>query len=943
MKSSRGGQGLFRVNAVTAGCLVLVAASSAAFAQTQPAQQLETVVVTGIRKGIEDAISAKKSRDTIVEAISAEDIGKLPDPSVADSLARLPGVAAQRNRGSGKAQQISVRGMSPDFNGGLLNGREVASSGDSRGVDFDLYPGELLSQVLVYKTPHAALVGQGLSSTIDLRTLRPLDFRKMTAAVNYREQRTGIENGVPNGEGTGDRKSFSYVDQFFDRKVGVALGFARFTEQGASQPKINTWGGWSPEVPFDHDNNPATADRMVKVPGGFGRDTEYTNQTRDGAMGVLQFRPVKEFETVVDFFYSRGRQAFFKKGIEGFVGGSSDPHNYRGAPRLTAATVDANGFATSGTVNNFKGVVRNHNEGTDDKLNAVGLNARWKGDGFTLYGDVAESKVTKVGSRYETTAGVPGDGKLNPAALDTISWTGFTGSNHADLQFKPGRNYSDPNVARLTDVMGWGGGPASPQAGYVAAPRIGDHIRSVRLGNEINVNWFNTVNSVEIGVSAVTRDKTASTEEGFLVLRGATDPYAAVTAPGAGVTTAGGIPVMTWDPRGSLGTVYALRPNTYGAVINRTWGVKEEVTTAFVKANLDTEWFGLPVSGNAGVQLVDTDQTSVGFVNDSGRCLGATAQTCQSVSGGKSYTDFLPSLNLNMDLGGDRVLRFGLGRVLARPKMSEMRANIDAPGVDNSQPIKVLRSSGGNPELEPFRANAIDLSLEQYFGSKGYVSAAVFNKQLSSYVVRLGRQFDFTNFLTPNTVLPPVSAQVPNPRVGILSQPLNGNGGSIRGIELAVNVPLGMVWKPLEGFGVMLNHSNTRSAIDLPCSGIGNCDGSIVTVPLPGLSRKVNNARIYFERWGFQVAFAARQRSDFLGEVSDYKDDKEYTFIKGETVADFQIGYEVSQGWLKGLSVLFQANNVNNAKFQQYTTDRNNPTRKETYGKTYLMGINYKL
>jgi iron complex outermembrane receptor protein len=175
-----------QVGTLTAVAGAVLVLSAQAQAQTQ------TVTVTGIRSAIESAISAKKSADNIVEAISAEDIGKLPDATVAESVARLPGVTAQRNKITGRASSISVRGMSPDFNGATLNGREQASTGDSRGVEFDQFPAELLSQVLIYKTPDAGLVGQGLSSTIDLRTVRPLDFPKRAVAVSYREQKTGI-------------------------------------------------------------------------------------------------------------------------------------------------------------------------------------------------------------------------------------------------------------------------------------------------------------------------------------------------------------------------------------------------------------------------------------------------------------------------------------------------------------------------------------------------------------------------------------------------------------------------------------------------------------------------------------------------------------------------------------------------------------------------------
>lgn len=141
---------------------------------TTAATNLDTVQVTGIRRGIENAIAVKQDATSVVEAISAEDIGKLPDVSIAESISRLPGLAAQRV--AGRAQVISVRGLSPDFATTLLNGREVVSTGDNRGVEFDQYPSELVNGVTVYKTPDAALVGQGLSGTIDMQTARPLSL-----------------------------------------------------------------------------------------------------------------------------------------------------------------------------------------------------------------------------------------------------------------------------------------------------------------------------------------------------------------------------------------------------------------------------------------------------------------------------------------------------------------------------------------------------------------------------------------------------------------------------------------------------------------------------------------------------------------------------------------------------------------------------------------------
>ncbi|MFM8589294.1 MAG: TonB-dependent receptor plug domain-containing protein, partial [Limnohabitans sp.] len=402
----------FRVRPVAAGCAVLLIATGAAQAQ----QASDTVVVTGIRASIENAIATKRNADGIVEAISAEDIGKLPDATVADSISRLPGVTAQRNKSTGRAQSISVRGMSPDFNGALLNGREQASTGDSRGVEFDQFPAELLGSIVIHKTPEASLVGQGLSSTIDLRTLRPRDFNTRTLAVNVRKQRSGIDSGA--GEGSGNRQSFSYVDQFADRTIGVSLGFTKLKDSGAEQLKFNSWGGWTPEV--DAKLNPSLAG--VKGIGGFGADTEQSALSREGMMAVLQFKPNRNFESTLDVFKSKGSFGLKKTGLEGAIVGSAGMYDPNA---VVSNAVVANGFITDGKFSNYRGVVRNHLEAGDDKLDSFGWNTKFKMGDWTATGDIASSKVSRVSSRYETTAGLAG----NSASQDTMTYSGFNGSN----------------------------------------------------------------------------------------------------------------------------------------------------------------------------------------------------------------------------------------------------------------------------------------------------------------------------------------------------------------------------------------------------------------------------------------------------------------------------------------------------------------------------------
>jgi len=153
----------------------------------QPNQQQQgAIVVTGIRRSLQDSIQIKRNSASVVEAVSAEEIGKLPDVSIAESIARLPGIAAQRV--GGRAEIVSIRGFSPDFTTVLLNGRQQASSGFNRAVEFDQYPSELLSSVVVYKSPDASISGMGLAGTVDLRTIRPLEYGKRAISLNIRGQ-----------------------------------------------------------------------------------------------------------------------------------------------------------------------------------------------------------------------------------------------------------------------------------------------------------------------------------------------------------------------------------------------------------------------------------------------------------------------------------------------------------------------------------------------------------------------------------------------------------------------------------------------------------------------------------------------------------------------------------------------------------------------------------
>ena len=526
--------------------------------------------MSGIRRGIEAAISIKKNSSSIVEAISAEDIGKLPDSSVAESISRLPGVTAQRSRDSGKAADISVRGLSPSFNGNLLNGREQASTGNARSPEFDLFPAELIGSAMIYKTPDATVIGQGLASTIDLRTVQPLDFPKRVVSAGIRKERTGVRSGSP--EGTGDRYTFSYVDQFADRTIGVALGFTSFKENGGGQQKFE--GGGTSVVKFNGAD--------VTVPGGFKADTETAKSNRDGVSATLQYRPNRDFKTSVDMFYSAGKSSLKKTGLEGSIAGSWGGYDPVGA--MTSATV-ANGIATSGTFSGFKGDVRNHIEAGDDKLKSIGWNTQWKINEWTTTADLSHSQANKKFSRYETTAGQAGN--TPESQVGSISWTGFDGKDLSAMKLTSSFDFSNRATTLLTDTDGWGGGVNSPQAGYVALPVLDDKVDAIRLTARRELN-FGPVSAAQFGVNYTKRNKVRSGDEGRLVVKGA-NGYATAPVPGTATATAGttGIPIVSFDPTGSLGSIYDLVRWVDSGTLAKDWSVTEKVSTVYAMGELD--------------------------------------------------------------------------------------------------------------------------------------------------------------------------------------------------------------------------------------------------------------------------------------------------------------------------------------------------------------------
>ncbi len=853
----------------------------------EEAQKVDTVIVTGIRRGIEDAISVKQGSNSIVEAISAEDIGKLPDNSIAESIARLPGLAAQRV--AGRAQTISIRGLSGDFAGTILNGREQVSTGDNRAVEFDQYPSELLSAVVIYKTPDATLIGQGLSGTIDLQTVRPLAFGKRAVAVNLRGEKNSLGKLNADSKDQGSRFSVSYIDQSADRKVGWALGYARLE----SPSQVQRWEAWG--YP-DSQGKPGVPNGTLLL-GGSKQFADSTKGTRDGFMGVLEWKPSADYSMLLDVYYSKFDQKTVLRGYEAGL--------EWGGGTLSNPTVSG-GLVTAGTWASIKPVLRNDQNKRDDDITALGWNNKFNlGNGWTAVGDLSYSKANRDESILETYAGT----------INTRDTVRFTTDGDGRPLFTYGLNYADPNTIKLLDSGGWG------QDGYIKYPKVTDELKSMRLSAKKDLDGF--FSGMEFGVNYAQREKSRFVDEYFLTLKtpNTTVPNGLLLAP-TSLSFIGVPGVLSYDVQGALNTLYNLRSNINNRdIINKDWLVEEKVTTAFAKFDIDTEWGGVPVRGNVGLQAVHTDQSSTASaVNNSGPTFLRVRYT-----DGTKYTDYLPSLNLAFSLPYEQTVRLGIAKTLARARLDQLRASNNF-SIDVAK--RLYSGDGGNPRLEPFRANAIDVSWEKYFGNRAYIGVAGFYKNLLNFIYQDKIAKDFTGYPN-NTAITVVS------NIGEFSTPINGTGGNIKGFEYSASLPLNLMLPSLDGFGVVASHSDTKSGIK-PNGPNGG------TQPLPGLSRRVTNLTAYYEKYGFQARVSQRERSDFVGEVTGFGADREFRFIKGEKVIDFQLGYAFESGSLKGLSILFQVNNANNEPYRTYDGVPIKPNQYTVYGRTTLLGVNYK-
>ena len=900
LRTSIGGRGVSAIAlAISAFALPTVALAQDAAPAEDAAADDQAIVVTGFRASLQNAVNVKKRAETIVESVSAEDIGKLPDASIGESIARLPGLTSQRL--AGRANSVAIRGLGPDLSSTTMNGRPQTSTGEQRNVEFDQFPSETVSRIDVYKTPMASLVHQGLVGTVDIRTIRPLEIRDRVLSFGARG--TYLDSGKVNAESRdkGFRVTGTYADKFINDTVGLALS-AAYTDDPYQSEEFEAWG-----------YNGIGQNFAVAGIKPFGVSSRVK---RAAFQGTLQVKATDNLTLTADAFYSHFTDKQIKRGIEfplaAGLGWS--------AVTLTPTGTTGN-LITSGTFGNIGAVVNNHGYERNSDIFSGGFNAKYEGDdGWSAMLDIGYSKTDRNELSLETNAGTP---NVSGKVLDTLGFVSDARGTHFTSHVL---NYADPNLIVLTDPLGWGGGaPTGHQEGYYNDRIIDDEIKSfqAQVAREFEDSF---VSKLSFGMSYTDRQKSKTPVENYLNLANGARTLVLPTQyrlTDTNLTFVGAGPMLSYDPFKLLEDgIYVAVPNISKDIPAKAYAVTEQLMSLYLQADLRSSLGSAELTGNVGVLAQNTNQKSRGIVN-----LATFPASQEYRVEGANYWDIMPSLNLALRFPSDFVVRLAAAREIQRPRLDDLKVSRE---YSYSTTNFKISGNGGNPQVRPYRAWAVDLNLEKYFAAKGYLGLQLFYKKFDSFIYRAPEPFDYSGL--PITI--PVG--FPIDYNGTITQPVNVKNGSLYGAELAGTLPFEVFTSALEGFGVTGGVGYTETSVKPRLGGTSE--------DIPDYSKWVANGTVFFEKAGFNARGSVRYRSSFLGKFVGFGGELEDRRVLSETVVDAQIGYDFQPGSaLEGLSLYVQGQNLTDEPQVSVLTGGNLQIKNYySYGRRFMAGFTYK-
>lgn len=757
-----------------ASSFIAIIAGAAVSAQAQD-QTMETVVVTGIRGSMRDALVEKRLSVGVMEVVSTKEIGVLPDVTIAETLARLPGLNTVRDRGNDS--QAAIRGIGPRMVLGLINGREMASSEPDRNVRWEIFPSEVVAGVQVHKSSQADLVSGGISGTVDIQTLRPLDYTG--PSLTLRAGPAYYEGGsqLPHQGHVGYRASGAFVTQITP-KLGFVVA-ASLQDQQNGYESVGG-GGWN-SAALGYAPGPIVATPgapIVETPWGASADEKAIDTKRGSISSSVQWKPSSSFEGRVDFLFSRVSLSEHDDG-----GWYTDWGNWAGynAGGYTNNVVENGALVKTDMTfdSTYHPYVSRYKQFMN--LMATGANAKWSLEEWTVAVDASYSQAERAGIWQAVEM-------YDNAGHMSYDYTG-----------------SLPSVYASTDAyQAAKNGQLFANTGQADVNHLRDTMETANLDVKRDLKGF--FDSLQFGLRFSNRAK--QDDEPRTVVH--TTPLS-WTAP-VDVNM-----VQPWNygyfktPTMVSGNFDKLATALYGAAgltaLNAdyehdpfTSKVKETVIEGYVMGSYVTSLGSLPLDGNVGIRVVGVDSSSFGPSNGT------------NITVSNNYIEVLPSFNARLDFGDGSFVKFGASRAMSRPPLNDLR--VDRSFSTTSTPYT---GGGGNPNLKPYLADQVDLSYEKYFHDDGLVAVAAFYKRIHNYI-----GYDTRSITIPGVTLPVT-----------FTSPFNAtHGGNLEGLEFTFQTPFYFI-PYLEKFGIYSNLALTSSDIHeffpaakpLPMNGVAKTTG----------------------------------------------------------------------------------------------------------------------
>ncbi|WP_223797503.1 TonB-dependent receptor [Sphingomonas nostoxanthinifaciens] len=914
----------------------------------------EEIIVTGLRGSLQRNLDIKRNSVGVVDAISAEDIGKFPDSNVAASLQRLPGVSIQRNGARGEPTGVTVRGFGGDFVATLYDGRRVSTGTGGRSIDFSTVGSDFVGELDVLKTPDDALNASAIGATINIKFPKPMDHPGLrVAASGSGSLQDGAGKVVPTG-------GLLISDTFADDTIGILVD-GIYTRHDTQTNRVDT-NGWEGThfAPCQltptctaAQNTSATQTIVGWYPQDYTIARDYTKDERYDGRVALQWHPSESLLITVDDNFSRQDIHTTVAGM-GVWFNSSSLQNIKQDKNGTAISFTQAGSPIDFVANDNRQVLQTNQLGGNIKWDATehlhfDLDGAW-GRSYQNPGNFVANRGGDIGygNTLGATAGVVVSGKSSNS-LPVLVGYGPNGDasrlidqtiigTHV-LTDATQRNRDDLKQVRLTGS--WEQDDLKIRFG-------GQYYRDrFQLHNEntfYNNFWQSYAgygpasgrsSGVPIPAGLITGTfSTAGFIPGFSGALPPNLPIFSATAQenlqqGFGDPYAKNIPGFNYPAAGSgdgLLNYHGLQtpvtdPGSVQNILESTWA-------AFVTVSQTTEIAGMPLHIAVGAREEVSHITSAGLgtvpvsltvpSSDPTAFVIAFSGTT-SVSTKSNYSYFLPSLDLSLDVTDRLKFRFDASRTLTRPPLNRLTPVLTGVGGR----VNALVATGGNPSLQPYLSDNFDLGGEWYYHRNSMFSLDLFAKHVTNFIVA-GSQRQ-----TINNVIDPTTGQ---PASFTVSSYVNGPAATVKGLEVALQHVFGDSGFGFQANGTFVETNKPYDPYNLSQSGFA----------VTGLANSANFVGFY-DKHGFQARAAVNWRDSYLLQFGQIQNNSAFgtepTIVDSQIQVDFSTSYDIN----KHISVFFEALNLNNAVQSTHGRFDNQLLQVYAYGRRFTVGAHFRL